>query len=68
MLDLLKRLSTALRSRKTQLSLAIRITAAAFGSLAVATALHLIPFPDQSDFAMYGNEAMDFTTSGLCST
>jgi hypothetical protein len=28
----------------------------------------LIPFPDQSDFAMYGNEAMDFTTSGLCST
>jgi hypothetical protein len=41
MLDLLKRLSTALRSRKTQLSLAIRITAAAFGSLAVATALHL---------------------------
>jgi hypothetical protein len=41
MLDLLKRLSTALLSRKTQLSLAIRITAAAFGSLAVATALHL---------------------------
>src|ERR1700722_7461293 len=41
MLDLLKRLSDELWSRKTQLSLAVRITAAAGGSLAVATALHL---------------------------
>ena len=41
MLGLLKRLSAALWSRRTQLSLAVRITAAAGGSLAVATALHL---------------------------
>src|SRR6202453_2399015 len=41
MLDLLKRLSAAVWSRRTQLSLAVRITAAAGGSLAVATALHL---------------------------
>ena len=41
MLDLLKRLSAELWARRTQLSLAVRITVAAGGSLAVATALHL---------------------------
>jgi hypothetical protein len=41
MLDLLKRLSAEVWSRRTQLSLAVRITVAAGGSLAVATALDL---------------------------
>ena len=25
----------------------------------------LIPFPDQIDFAMYGNDVMDLTSAGL---
>ena len=27
----------------------------------------LIPFPDQNDFRMYGNDVMDFTSVGSCS-
>ena len=42
MIALLKRLSAPIRSRKAQLALAIRVTVAAFGALAIATALHLM--------------------------
>src|SRR6201996_6280020 len=38
----LKRLSALLRSRKTQLALALRVTVAAVGAYAFATALHLM--------------------------
>src|SRR5438094_8373045 len=42
MIAFLKRLSAPMRSRKAQLGLAIRVTVAAFGALAIATALHLM--------------------------
>jgi uncharacterized membrane protein YccC len=42
MIGHLKRLSAAMRSRKPQLALAVRVTVAAFGALAVALALHLM--------------------------
>src|SRR3954469_5173659 len=42
MIALVKRLSAALRSRKAQLALAVRVTVAAFGALVVALALHLL--------------------------
>jgi uncharacterized membrane protein YccC len=42
MIDFLKRLSVLLRSRKTQLALAVRVTVAAVGALAIAMALHLM--------------------------
>jgi uncharacterized membrane protein YccC len=41
MIALLKRLSILVRSRKTQLGLAVRVTVSAVGALAIATALHL---------------------------
>ena len=41
MVALLKRLSAAMRSRKAQLMLAVRVTVAAFGALAIALALNL---------------------------
>jgi hypothetical protein len=40
--DFLKRLWGPLRSRKAQLGLAVRVTVAAFGALAIATALNLM--------------------------
>ena len=42
MIALLKRLSAPMRSRKAQLGLAVRVTVAAFGALAIATALNLM--------------------------
>src|ERR1700737_2076723 len=42
MIALLKRVSGAMRSRKAQLALAVRITVAAVGAFAIATALHLM--------------------------
>jgi len=42
MIAFLKRLSAPMRSRKAQLALAIRVTVAAFGALAIATALNLM--------------------------
>ncbi len=42
MTALLKRLSASMRSRKTQLALAVRVTVAAFGALAIALALNLM--------------------------
>lgn len=42
MIGLLKRLSAAIRSRRTQLALAVRVTVAAFSALAVAQALNLM--------------------------
>jgi uncharacterized membrane protein YccC len=42
MVAFLKRLSAPMRSRKAQLGLAIRVTVAAFGALAIATALNLM--------------------------
>jgi Fusaric acid resistance protein-like len=42
MIALLKRLSALMRSRKAQLALAVRVTVAAFGALAIAMALHLM--------------------------
>jgi uncharacterized membrane protein YccC len=42
MITFLKRLSAPFRSRKAQLALAVRVTVAAFGALAIAQALHLI--------------------------
>src|SRR5712671_6102511 len=42
MIALLKRLSAAMRSRKAQLGLAVRVTVAAFGALAIATAFNLM--------------------------
>ena len=42
MIAFLKRLSAPMRSRKAQLALAIRVTVAAFGALAIATALNLV--------------------------
>src|ERR1700720_1204422 len=42
MIAFLKRLSALVRSRKTQLALALRVTVAAVGAYAVATALHLL--------------------------
>ena len=42
MIAFLKRLSGPLRSRKAQLALAVRVTVAAVGAFAVATALHLL--------------------------
>lgn len=42
MMTLLKRLFDRIRSRKTQLALAIRITVAATAAYAIATALHLL--------------------------
>ena len=41
MIALLKRLYAAVRSRRAQMGLAVRVTVAAFGALAIATALHL---------------------------
>jgi uncharacterized membrane protein YccC len=41
MIALLKRLSALMRSRKTQLGLAVRVTVSAVGALAIAMALHL---------------------------
>src|SRR5450432_1305214 len=41
MIAFLKRLSRLLRSRRAQLALAFRVTVAAFGALAIATAIHL---------------------------
>ena len=41
MIALLKRLYAAMRSRRAQLGLAVRVTVAAFGALAIAIALHL---------------------------
>src|SRR5260370_14115687 len=38
----LKRLSALMRSRKAQLALAVRVTVAAFGALAIALALNLM--------------------------
>src|SRR5260370_21154427 len=38
----LKRLSAPMRSRKAQLALAVRVTVAAFGALAIALALNLL--------------------------
>src|SRR6266446_2629610 len=42
MVAFLKRLSPAIRSRRAQLALAIRVTVAAFGALAIATAFNLM--------------------------
>jgi uncharacterized membrane protein YccC len=42
MLAFLKRLSALMRSRKAQMALAVRVTVAAFGALAIAVALHLM--------------------------
>jgi uncharacterized membrane protein YccC len=42
MIAFLKRLSAPIRSRKAQLSLAVRVTVAAFGALAIALALNLM--------------------------
>jgi uncharacterized membrane protein YccC len=42
MLAFLKRLSALMRSRKAQMALAVRVTVAAFGALAIAMALHLM--------------------------
>src|SRR6266404_5216737 len=42
MVAFLKRLSAAIRSRRAQLALAVRVTVAAFGALAAALALHLM--------------------------
>ncbi|HEY2213395.1 MAG TPA: FUSC family protein [Bradyrhizobium sp.] len=42
MVAFLKRLSAAMRSRKAQLALAVRVTVAAFGALAIALALNLM--------------------------
>jgi fusaric acid resistance family protein len=42
MIALLKRLSAPMRSRKAQLGLAVRVTVAAFGALAIATAFNLM--------------------------
>jgi uncharacterized membrane protein YccC len=42
MIGLLKRLSAAIRSRKAQLALAVRVTVAAVGAYTIATALHLL--------------------------
>jgi uncharacterized membrane protein YccC len=42
MIGLLKRLSAAIRSRKAQLALAVRVTVAAAGAYTIATALHLL--------------------------
>ncbi|HMH61595.1 MAG TPA: FUSC family protein, partial [Bradyrhizobium sp.] len=42
MIAFLKRLSAPMRSRKAQLGLAIRVTVAAFGALAIATAFNLM--------------------------
>ena len=42
MIAILKRLSALVRSRKTQLALAVRVTVAAVGALAIAMALHLM--------------------------
>lgn len=42
MIGLLKRLSAAARSRKAQFGLAVRVTVAAFGALAIASALNLM--------------------------
>jgi uncharacterized membrane protein YccC len=41
MIALLKRLYVTMRTRRPQLGLAVRVTVAAFGALAIATALHL---------------------------
>jgi uncharacterized membrane protein YccC len=41
MIAFLKRLSAPMRSRKAQLGLAVRVTVAAFGALAIATAFNL---------------------------
>src|SRR5712672_2553568 len=42
MIAFLKRLSAPMRSRKAQLGLAIRVTVAVFGALAIATAINLM--------------------------
>jgi uncharacterized membrane protein YccC len=42
MMGLLKRLSAAIRSRKAQLALAVRVTVAAAGAYTIASALHLL--------------------------
>jgi len=42
MIAFLKRLAGLVRSRKAQLALAVRVTVAAFGALAIALALHLM--------------------------
>src|SRR3977135_3526925 len=42
MIAFFKRLSAPIRSRKAQLALAVRVTVAAFGALAIATALNLM--------------------------
>src|SRR3979409_1100497 len=42
MIAFLKRLSELMRSRKAQLALAVRVTVAAFGALAIALALNLM--------------------------
>jgi uncharacterized membrane protein YccC len=42
MIAFLKRLYAQMRSRKAQLALAVRVTVAAFGALAIATALNLM--------------------------
>jgi uncharacterized membrane protein YccC len=42
MIAFLKRLSAPMRSRKAQLALAVRVTVAAFGALAIALALNLM--------------------------
>src|ERR1700737_477447 len=42
MIAFLKRLSALMRSRKAQLALAVRVTVAAFGALAIALALNLM--------------------------
>ena len=41
MIALLKRLYATMRSRRAQMGLAVRVTVAAFGALAIATAFHL---------------------------
>ena len=41
MIALLKRLYAMMRTRQAQMGLAVRVTVAAFGALAIATALHL---------------------------
>ena len=42
MIAFLKRVFRPVRARKTQLALAVRITVAAVGAFAIATALHLM--------------------------
>ena len=42
MIEFLKRLSAATRSRKAQLGLAVRVTVSAVGAFAIASALHLM--------------------------